>query len=234
MLAPILSLVAVLLFPVPTVADGCPDVTIVGVAGSGQSGFGTQVEGVVDAIAASATAEGLFVESEALDYPAISVSDSLGLVLFTGEYAESVESGVSELRRLLSALAADCPSTEPVIVGYSQGAEVIKRAFVGDPAPSGSGSIVLLADPTRDPDQAGVLRLGDPAAERPGAFGAVSIPSAIRPLVIDVCAPGDGVCERGRVDFAAHTDGYEEAPSEVAPIVVARLLSRPTPALRPR
>lgn len=124
--------------------------------------------------------------------------------------------------------------TEAVLVGYSQGAEVIKRALGGQSHLWRVGSVILLADPTRDPDQVGVRRLGDPSAERPGLFGAVAIPSAIRPLVIDVCAPGDGVCERGRIGLTAHVDGYDATPAEVAPIVISRLLSNPTPSLRPR
>ena len=233
MIGVVLTLLAALLAPGAPVA-GCPDVAIVGIAGSGQEGYGPQVEGVVEAITAASAAEGLAIDAVALDYPAVSVSDSFGLALFNGAYDESVATGVGMLTAVLDEISQACPPTEVVLVGYSQGAEVIKRTFEGVGVPYRVGSVVLLADPTRDPSQRGVLRLGDPTAERPGAFGAVPIPNQLRPVVIDVCAEGDGICERGRFSFTAHVDGYGGSPDEVAPIVVRRIASTTRPLLRPR
>ncbi|MFO7699206.1 MAG: hypothetical protein R6W79_01180, partial [Acidimicrobiia bacterium] len=87
---------------------------------------------------------------------------------------------------------------------------------------------------TRDPLQTGVVRLGDPTTERTAAFGAISLPDHVRTVTVDVCAAGDGICERGRRDLLAHTEGYRDAPGWVTSIVERRLDARARWALVPR
>lgn len=222
----VLALIVALLVPVPG-STTCPDVHVIGVRGSGQpAGFGSQVAPVVESIVETVDASGRATTSEALEYPAISVSDSLGLVLLTGEYASSVLAGVDALDDRLADIASGCPSTEIVLVGYSQGAQVIKQALADSLPVHRLAGIVLLADPTRDPSQSGIARLGDPGVAAEGAFGAVPLPDHARVVTIDVCAAGDGVCERGRRSLTAHTFGYADTPAVVAPMVVASLDGR--------
>lgn len=161
-----------------------------------------------------------------VDYPALSLADSFGLALFTGEYAASVEAGGEALLAEMRAIAAACPSTEFVVVGYSQGAQAIKAALEELRPELAIASIVLLADPTRDPEQPGITRLGDPAGERSGALGAVAIADHLRAVTIDMCAPGDGVCERGRQGLLAHSRGYVDAPELVTRLVLAEFAER--------
>lgn len=230
-----LALVLALLSPPASAVDPCVDVHIVGVRGSGQSaGYGDQAAGVVSAIEAALIGRGFSVTSEPLDYPAISVSDSLGLVLLTGAYDASVSTGAESLRVTLDATQPVCPSTEFVLVGYSQGAQVIKKTLAGVQPTVRIAGVVLLADPTRDATQRGIVRLGDPSAERDGAFGAIALPHHVSAVAVDVCAAGDGVCERGRQSFAAHVDGYDTTPELVVPVVLAELDSRVRFSFLPR
>jgi hypothetical protein len=220
------ALVLSLLLPVTYAPDPCPDVHIIGVRGSGQSGYGEQVAGMVDATVEAVTAQGRSVVFESLPYPAISITDSFGLVLLNGDYERSVLAGVDALGASLESITASCPRSDLVLVGYSQGAQVIKRALEASQPDHRIASVVLLADPTRDPGQRGILRLGDPSVEREGSFGPVALPDHIRTVAIDVCAVGDAVCERGRNDLRAHIDGYDDAPGAVIPWLLADLAQR--------
>ncbi len=216
-----LMLVAALLVPVSTGSDECPDVQVIGVRGSGQSEYGEQVRGVVDVLVGRLTATGRSVSEAPLEYPAISVSDSFGLVLLNGGYDASVARGVEALRAVMSETNRTCGRTGIVLVGYSQGSQVIKQAVERFAPNVRITAVALLADPTRDPAQPGVWRLGDPSGEHGGSFGSLALPERLRPITVDVCAAGDWVCERGRFAFRAHTDGYTEIPS----VVVDRLMA---------
>ena len=227
MLFTVFALVLALVSPATPVADGCADVVVVGVRGSGQApGFGDQVAPVIEELEAAIEGRGLSVRSVALEYPAISVSDSFGLVLLTGDYDRSVRAGVDSLRATFDASRSSCPATEFVLVGYSQGAQVIKTALAGTPPTIPIAAVVLLADPTRDSAQRGIVRLGDPSVERNGTFGAIALPHHVGAVTTDVCATGDGVCERGRQSFTAHTEGYGDAGLIVLPYVLAEFDSR--------
>jgi cutinase len=230
-----ISLIVALIAPAPSIAPECSMIHVIGARGSGQpSGFGDQVGPVVRSIADASTSIGRSATSEALDYPAISVSDSLGLALINGEYDASVRAGVNELWAAIGRVSSACPSTDIVLVGYSQGAQVIKAALAGSLPIHRIVSVVLLADPTRDPSQIGLLRLGDPTTLRTGAFGAIALPDHVRTVTLDVCAAGDGICERGRRDLLAHTEGYRDAAGWVTSIIERRLDTRARWALIPR
>ncbi len=213
--------------------DGCADIHVIGVRGSGQSGYGDQVEGVVGAIATEARAAGMTVSDEAVEYPSVSISDSLGLVLVTGEYARSVDDGAEELRSVVDRVAGDCPRGRTVIVGYSQGAHVIKQAF-GDTPSRPIAAVVLLADPTRDPGQLGIRRLGRVPGDTGGAFEPIRLPDPLRTVAVDVCAAEDIVCDRSGGGFLAHIDGYEVYERAVAAAVIGILDRLPGRRLAPR
>lgn len=209
-----LSLVIALLSPLAIgVEAGCSDVAVVGVSGSGQTGYGEQVESVVDRVTSEARSLGLSVDAQPLGYPAVSISDNFGLALFNGDYNRSVSTGAANLNVRLNALGSECPSTQIVLVGYSQGAQVIKTAMAGRPPIDRLAGVVLLADPSRETLQAGVLRIGN--LDGIGALASNPLADHIRPLTIDVCALTDAVCSGGGLDFGSHIEGYETTPDAV-------------------
>lgn len=225
MAAVVVALIAILLAPVSPPSGSCADVFIIGARGSGQpAGFGAQAEPVVEAIEEGLRGSGLIVESAPLDYPAISISESFGLVLLNGGYDRSVRAGAIELISELAGISSDCPRSEVVLVGYSQGAQAIKSALEDLPPRHRIAAVVLLADPTRDPAQAGIVRLGDPSGEGGGSFGPVELRDHFRAVTIDVCAEGDSVCDRARSSLVAHVEGYGEAPEWVMPWIEAELV----------
>jgi len=211
---------------------GCPDVQIVGVRGSGQAGFGEQVGDVISPLQANIRAAGRSVSSYALEYPAISISDSLGLVLLNGAYDNSVQRGAQSLRVAVDEISIECPETQMVLIGYSQGAQVIKVAMENTVPYARVAAVVLLADPTRDPEQPGIRRLGGRVGLRGGSFGPISLPEYLRPVAVDVCASDDGICERGRFDLVAHIDGYGEFSGAAARQVMPLIVSHPVKGLR--
>ena len=221
---PALALVLALLTPFQTAnVEGCPDIRVVGARGSGQLGYGEQVGGIVKGVVSDAERSGLDVDEVVLDYPAISLADSFGLALFTGEYDRSVETGVGALAAELDAVRSECPGTRVVLVGYSQGAQVIKRTMLDRPPVDRIEAVILLGDPTRDILQMGLSRLGDLTTDAPGSLGAVDIASHIRPLAIDVCAFNDSVCSGAGINFQGHLEGYADTYSEVGPLLARRL-----------
>ncbi len=227
MVLAVLSLLVALLLPAPVAGGPCSDVLVIGARGSGQpAGYGEQVGPVVDAAVEALSSTGRSVEAIPLDYPALSLADSFGFALFNGEYEASVQAGARAVRDQMQASAGECPSTEFVLIGYSQGAQAIKAALVDTQPSLRITAVVLLADPTRDHEQPGVLRLGDPTVERPGAFGAVPLPDHVRAVSIDVCAPGDGVCERGRDGLIAHSRGYDDVEATVASAIRSEVADR--------
>jgi pimeloyl-ACP methyl ester carboxylesterase len=221
---PTVALVLALLSPFHTVtAEGCPDIHVVGARGSGQQGYGEQVGGIVKGIVADAERDGLDVDDVVLDYPAISLAESFGFALFTGEYDRSVETGVDALTAELDALRATCPTTRVILIGYSQGAQVIKQTMLARPPVDRIESVILLGDPTRDVLQVGLARFGDVMILNPGSLGAVDIASHIRPISIDVFALNDSVCSGAGINFQGHLDGYADTYAEIGPLLAQRL-----------
>jgi len=218
-----------LLTGVSAQASACPDVQIVGVRGSGQTGYGQQVAGVVAPLERNIAETGRSVSARPLDYPAISVSDSFGLVLLNGEYDASVRRGADSLRIVIEEISTECHETQIVLVGYSQGAQVIKVAMENTLPEFRIAAVGLLADPTREPSQPGVLRLGGVTGLQGGSFGPILLPGYLRPVTVDVCALEDSICEGGGFGFVAHIEGYAEFSEAVAvrlmPFIVAHRVS---------
>jgi pimeloyl-ACP methyl ester carboxylesterase len=230
MLVPVVALVVALLIPVQNAGiGGCEDVHIIGVRGSGQTDYGEPVGSVVTGTAASVRRTGRSVIAHSLDYPAISISDSFGFALLNGDYSRSVAAGVEALRSDLDTIRNLCPDTQVVLVGYSQGSQVIKNTAVDRPPVDRIAAVVLLADPTRDVTQPGIVRLGS-GLDGSGAFGSITLPDHLRTVAIDVCAVGDGVCGTG--GFLSHIDGYEEFAPPIVLHILSELAASPLRYLR--
>ncbi|KAK5107981.1 hypothetical protein LTR62_008875 [Meristemomyces frigidus] len=65
--------------------------------------------------------------SEAIDYPACGGQSTCGGV----SYANSAAQGAAKVVSVVNAYVAQCPSTQIVLVGYSQGGQIIDTAFCG-------------------------------------------------------------------------------------------------------
>lgn len=101
-----------------------------------------------------------------------------------------------------------------VLLGYSQGAEVVHRVAVAHPRRVGLA--VLMGDPLRNPtDRVSTLTLGTGSLGGRGNTGpGARFPSVVRPHVVEVCVQADDVCNApltGRVGApsVAHRTAYQ-------------------------
>lgn len=109
----------------------CPGVHVFGArettVSSGYGSAGPVVNSIVSAHSGAT--------SEAISYPACGGQSSCGGI----SYANSVSQGTSAVITAVTKYAKQCPSTELVLVGYSQGAEIFDAALCGA---SGSGGSI--------------------------------------------------------------------------------------------
>ncbi|RDW80912.1 acetylxylan esterase [Coleophoma crateriformis] len=100
-------------------ARACPNVHVFGArettASAGLGSAGTVVNLILAAYSGAT--------SEAIDYPAAGGTNSA--------YAASVVAGVKAVTSQVTTYAQQCPSTQIVLVGYSQGAQIIDDAMCG-------------------------------------------------------------------------------------------------------
>lgn len=177
--------------PVPSAsADPCADVEAVFARGTGEPpGVGGIGQAFVDALRSQIGGKSLDVYP--VDYPA---SGDFGSSI---DFAMTVIQGIRDAVNNIEATAANCPSTRIVIGGFSQGAVVagfvtsadvpegIPAAFVPPPMPPEVADHV-----------AAVALFGRPSDQFMRDVGAPTI--VIGPLyvakTIDLCAPGDTIC----------------------------------------
>lgn len=101
-------------------------------------------------------------------YPAAPTSFGINLInagTVAQVYRASVAAGVAETVRELNQINADCPGSRVLLTGFSQGAEVIRRALASPILSPSIASprllVVLFGDPVFDPREANVP--GSPA-----------------------------------------------------------------------
>ncbi|KAI9163924.1 Acetylxylan esterase [Paramyrothecium foliicola] len=111
-------------------AQSCPGVHIFGArettVGPGYGSSGA----LVDRIKSSNPG----ATSEAITYPACGGQSSCGGV----QYGDSARQGTSAVASAVNSFNQRCPNTKIVLVGYSQGGQIMDNAFCGGPDP-GSG-----------------------------------------------------------------------------------------------
>jgi hypothetical protein len=147
----------------------CPDVFVVGVRGSGETrgldgadpdrGFGPRAVVVFDRLLRTLGTAGVRTAPVSVDYPALGVGEA-ALGFFdtrSAGFGASIEAGSSDLAGLMATTRSACPRAVHVIVGYSQGAEVIRRALATGGIPEGDdlAAIVLISDLRFDAADAG-------------------------------------------------------------------------------
>lgn len=240
-------------------ALACSNATLVGVRGSGQSasdygGLGLQVGLLARKLGTDLGARGVTFTVLHVNYPAAPVSDLAGttpalqsyirdLVLSlhfkdaarelvrNNRFFESISSGELSALAEVRSLIARCPSTQVILVGYSQGAMVVHRAelvIAGEPQLAshlvGTG---LIADGDQVPNAAIAAQLGtahrDSRGVRPYLYdalpGELPVPTevAFPASTVSICNKYDIVCDftwdtgllHRRHGETVHTDSYQ-------------------------
>jgi hypothetical protein len=191
-------LVAPLTFAAQAPGNACPDVEVIGARGTTERpGFGV----LLGPLAQQLTRElPETVRATAVDYPA------------SFNYTASVRQGVSSLAADVQRTAAACAGTLFVLMGYSQGADVVGDALAGSSARGRPAISAALSDRV-----AAVLLFGDPTftagedfnvgdGTRSGVFprggGALD---AFANRTQSFCNRNDRFCQGG-TSLAAHLD----------------------------
>ncbi|MCV7172182.1 cutinase family protein [Mycobacterium manitobense] len=193
---------------------GCPDVEVVFARGTFEGpGVGKVGEPFIEALRQRLTDRTVGVH--AVNYPA-----SL-------EFKRVVD-GILDIGNRLRELTANCPYTEIVIGGYSQGAAV-SGYVTSQTVPAGYALTPLTSDVAER--IAAVVLFGRPSPEILRLLQHDAPPIEIGPAfddrTIDLCAPRDPVCGSGGLDRGAHSVyAINGMADEAAGFVVDRLQSR--------
>ncbi|MFD3430097.1 cutinase family protein [Nocardia fluminea] len=194
-----------------TAAPTCADVHVVSARGTNEPGgmwsrfhLGTVVGNPVYAAvddALSGTVDAYRVEYPAsLDQPA------------------SVQKGNRDLVDHVVEQAATCPDQRFVLVGYSQGANVVDNAIgISSAGAKVGGPIVATLPPQLEARIAAILLFGNPIR---GIGKEVTGPYAER--TFDVCNDNDPVCDPDGTDWNVHTR-YARHAGAAAEFVTARI-----------
>ena len=177
----------------PTVASAapCPDVDVVFARGTGEApGVGNVGQSFVDAVRARTGARS--VDVYAVDYAASSDFDA------REQFAETVIDGIRDAGAHVRNVANTCPNTRVVLGGYSQGAVVsgfVTSAVV--PAGVPANLVPKPLPPEVANHVAAVVLFGKPSPEflRQYDAPAVDIGPAYAGKTLELCAPGDTICE---------------------------------------
>ena len=208
--------------PLPSAsAQACPDVEVVFARGTTEDpGVGPTGQAFVDALRARVGAKSMAVYP--VDYPA------------TMEFPTALD-GVRDASAHVELTAANCPKTQMVLGGFSQGAAVmgfVTANVIPNGAPDGAPNPM-------PPDVANhvtaVALFGTPNARFMRAINQppVEVGPLYAPKTIDLCVPDDLVCSRG-TDFNAHMQ-YEESGmvDQAATFTASRVLANSAPAAPP-
>ncbi|MGV9803918.1 cutinase family protein [Mycobacterium sp. NPDC003449] len=192
-------------------APGCPDLHLIGVAGSGErenpnanGGMGRVVYRSLQDLSQLVQQDGRTMTAEAVAYPAAPVPVD-GDLLGWGGFMSSVDAGVAALGGQYAAFTQQCPATKVVLAGYSQGAMVVHRNLQALDASPNLAAALLVADGDRLPTDP-TLNMGTVTAV-PGAGTGVAqdwpilahapaaLPVSVAGRTISVCDLGDAVCD---------------------------------------
>ncbi|MUL81476.1 MULTISPECIES: cutinase family protein [unclassified Mycolicibacterium] len=200
-------------------SPGCPDVHWIGVAGSGErddptadAGMGRVVYNSLRDLSGWVQRDGRTMTAEAVAYPAAAVPAD-GDLLGWGGFMSSVDAGVAALANQYAAFTQQCPASEVVLAGYSQGAMVVHRNLAMLAGSPNLTAALLVADGDRLPADS-TLNLGTATAVRDTGATAVRgtgkgvaqdwpilahapavLPASVGSRTISVCDRGDAVCD---------------------------------------
>ena len=227
--------------PLDADAAGCPQLIFYYSRGSGQTlgpdpaGLGSPGLALYAAVRTRFGA--LNVASMANTYPAAPVSSYL-----SGRYTRSVAAGVTSELRNIDDLMGICPTSDLLLAGFSQGAQVTRVALarLSESEQHHVTAVVLFGDPYFSASEAGVTVYGGFTPRQVGILRQFrpkttpAIPSAFGGKVFTWCHPADSVCQglhRGN-GKASHSTYGTDAQGAVAAIAarVSRAIGQYTGA----
>jgi hypothetical protein len=144
-------------------------------------------------------------------------------------------SGVRDASAHVEATARNCPNTNMVLGGFSQGAAVmgfVTANVIPDGAPEGVPNPM---PPDVADHVAAVALFGTPNDRFMHAIGQpdVTVGAKYAGKTIDLCVPDDFVCSQGR-DFNAHTQYVDSGMvDQAAAYTATQIAARPAPAAPP-
>jgi Cutinase len=187
-------------------ADGCADVDVAVARGTFEPGrLGLFVGDPVFA-ALRRTLSFRSVRGYRVNYPASLAQPA------------SVRQGNADLVTHVTSHAAACPHQRFVLVGYSQGANVVDNALGISSAGAVVGGPIVATFPASIASRvAAVLLFGNPIR----AMGS-RVTGTYQSRTKDYCADGDPVCQRGGLNVLAHL-GYGRDADDAAAFAASRL-----------
>ncbi|GAA4330967.1 cutinase family protein [Streptomyces venetus] len=189
----------------PATAAACSDVELVSARGTLEPGTLGFIVGDPVYSALQKKAPGKSVSSYKVNYPA-DLSPT------------SAAQGNADLVNHVRSQAAACPNQKFVLVGYSQGANVVDNSIGISSAGAVVGSPIVATLPAAvEPKVAAVLLFGNPIR----ALGK-SVTGTYQSRTLDICAKGDPICESGGGDVGAHL-GYRDDADAAATFAAGRL-----------
>lgn len=203
--------------PEPIVDRGCATYTVLGARGSTQDatknyGVGTEIRVTAVALAARLhhSAPSTTTRIVPINYDASASATSAAYLQHVADGAELAESQIKKLGQR-------CPNTRFVLMGFSQGAQVVHATALDlpDSLAQRVGAVAMIADPRRNPDDAIVQWTYGTPAPRAGRLGAgTPIGANLRQVSISFCATGDEICNgsgsAGSTPSMTHKEFYEQ------------------------
>ncbi len=186
-------------------ADQCPDVQVIFARGTNEP-VGLGFTGQVFADALTAKLPGKAVAVSPVNYPA------------SDDYVRSAAVGADDDRAQIQSTVANCPDTDLVLGGYSQGAAVTELATSVLP-PQVADRVVA------------VVLFGKPASEFSKMLaGGAELPTTEPRYVaktLDLCIPDDPICSPGS-NVIAHMSYITSGMTEQAATFAAGKIDQPS------
>ncbi|MFI5675381.1 cutinase family protein [Streptomyces cellulosae] len=188
-----------------TAAAACTDVEIVSARGTFEPGRLGLIVGDPVFSSLQRKITGKTLSSYAVNYPA-----DLSLT--------SAAQGNRDLVNHVQSQAASCPNQRFILVGYSQGANVVDNSIGISSAGAVVGSPIVATLPAAvEPKVAAVLLFGNPIRAQ-----GKSVTGTYQSRTIDFCADGDPVCQAGGLNTAAHL-GYSANADQAATFAAGKV-----------
>jgi hypothetical protein len=170
-----------------TAQSACPDVAVLFARGTDEPGNMGFLTGPPFTTAMQHYANGTRFAIQGIDYPATSA----------GFLGGGSPLGAIAMAVLANETAAACPNTKVVLSGYSQGAQVVRKACaLLNNSTVGATSTSLSS----------VVLFGDPA-------NGTAVPGVAADRVFTACHAGDRICEGGVLVLPAHLNYSGDAPA---------------------